>query len=627
VVGPNRQAPGLPRALLRTVVYQMWYLLPSFLLMAIMPLADMRTALAQQHFLISDWLWLPLFLLLFVTMRRRNGYAAVHDLLSRTRVIVRPRTQARPKLVELAPAPANLNSASAPPVIATASGLGKLGPYEIRTSLWHRGAEELLLAFDPALRRQVWIHRRALNAAPLSPARRDLSRAARLRWLAGGRTEAHLWDAYDTVEGQPLLHSTVTPAPWSAVRFWLLDLGEELDLAVKHPDTAPSLALDRVWIANSGHAVLLDFPCLGLPADAVAQPASTLGGVPAMQQFLDRVAQAALGERPGTTFKATPAPLHARSFLASLAKGAFEKSEFIIGNLHSLVAKPAQVTRAWRAASLTLAPAMMLGLGILIAGMVSFERIRSERAWNAAYPDKPSLRTVAELYQSALDGLSETNTFARDAELTRAFLVHHFGDIITNDAAWTRSGLRGEISETTRSLLKQAVTAHLPPKPAGLEEAARVLPERIEQAERETRLVPIWILLGSGIVVGLLFAFFEFVGTVVFRQSLLLRLFGLALADRTGQPATRLRLCWRWLLTWGLIGTAGFLAAGSVALVVAADFSPAGERENILAFATPLAWILGLTFTSLVLAATIYAVTHPSRSLQDRLAGTWLVPR
>jgi hypothetical protein len=306
-----------------------------------------------------------------------------------------------------------------------------------------------------------------------------------------------------------------------------------------------------------------------------------------MQQFLDRVAQAALGDWPGATLKVAPVPLHARSFLASLTKGAFEKSDFIIGNLHSLVAKPAQVTRAWRAASLTLAPTFMLGLGILLAGMLSFERIRWERAWHAAYPGQPSLRTVAELYESALNAPSETNTFSRDVELTRAFLVHHFSDIITNDAAWTRPELRDKFSETTRSLLKQAVIGHLPPKSADLEEAVRVLPERIKQTERQTRGVPIWILLGSGMTVGLLLAFLELVGAVVFCQSLLLRLFGLALVNRAGQPATRLRLLWRWLLTWGLVGTAGFFAAAPVALVGAADFIPVGERENILAFASP----------------------------------------
>jgi uncharacterized RDD family membrane protein YckC/predicted Ser/Thr protein kinase len=611
VVGPERQAPGWPRALLRTLVYQTQYLLPYLLLVLFMPVADLRRAHAQQETLITDWLWLPLLLLLFVTMRRRNGYAAVHDLLSGTRVIVRPRTQPRPKLAEAATAG------------TTAPALGKLGPYEIRTSLWQRGDEELLLAFDPALRRHVWIHRRPLNATPLTPARRDLSRAARLRWLAGGRTEAHLWEAYDAVEGQGLLHHTVTPAAWNAVRFWLLDLAEELALALKHPDTAPALALDRVWIAHTGHAVLLDFPAPGVPVDR--QAAVTVDGVPGIQQFLDRVAQQALAERPGATPKVAPVPPHAQSFLAGLAKGAFEKSEYIIGTLHSLISKPAEITRAWRIASLGLAPALMLGLGLLIAGMLSFERIRAERAWNAAYPGKPALQTVAELYQSAVEE-AQAGTNTRDAELIRAFVVRHFSDIITNDAAWTRPEVRGDISEGTRFLLTQAVVGHRAPTPADLEEAARVMPERIKQEEQKIRIVPIWILLGSGILFGALFALVELAGGLVFRQSLLLRLFGLTLVDRAGQPATRLRLGWRWLLTWGLFGAVGFMAAGGVSLGLATEYIPVGDREFFSGMANSVAWTFGLIFIGL-LATTIYTLRHPSCSLQDRLAGTWVVPR
>src|SRR6185295_1645334 len=113
-------------------------------------------------------------------------------------------------------------STAPPPVPAGASI--KVGPYEIRASLWRHGDEELSLAFDPALRRQIWIHVRPLGGSPVSTTQRDLSRPARLRWLTGGKTEARLWDAYDALEGRPLLTGFQKPASWSAVRFWLLDL-------------------------------------------------------------------------------------------------------------------------------------------------------------------------------------------------------------------------------------------------------------------------------------------------------------------------------------------------------------------------------------------------------------------
>ena len=72
---------------------------------------------------------------------------------------------------------------------------------------------------------------------------------------------------------------------------------------------------------------------------------------------------------------------------------------------------------------------------------------------------------------------------------------------------------------------------------------------------------------------------------------------------------------------------AGFFAAGSAAMVVAVEMFLVGEMGDIVVRASALAWTLGLGVIGLALAATIYAVTHPSRGLQDRLAGTWLVPR
>jgi hypothetical protein len=321
-----------------------------------------------------------------------------------------------------------------------------------------------------------------------------------------------------------------------------------------------------------------------------------------MQQFLDCVAQHALGAGRSGAARIPLVPLHARSFLVSLANRTFENAEFIVGNLRSLVARPAKVSRATRAASVALAPILMLGLTILTAGVIRFDHIRSERAWKAAHPGQPALRTVAELYESAIEAQSPTNN--HDAELTRAFLVEHFSAFITNDEAWSRPELRDHLPAATRSLLKQAVIGHLPPKPADLDEAARVLPERIEQQERLTRLEPIWIGLCGGIALGLVFALLELAGTMVFCQSPLLRLFGLAVVDRAGQPARRLRLLGRWLLTCGVLAVAGLIAVISLALAVAVRWLPV-NMGNFPAPAVSVAWTLGLSVTGLCLAASV----------------------
>ena len=178
VVGPTGHAPGIPRALLRTAIYVLPMVLPSLVYLALVSKADMRASLARGDELMTDWLWWIVFAFLFITMRRRNGFAAIHDLLSRTRVIVRPRTQPRRAFASSA----REGERPREPFL--------IGPYEVRSSLWKTDSEELLLAFDPALRRNVWIHLRPANSPALDTARRELSRPARLRWLNGSQTES-----------------------------------------------------------------------------------------------------------------------------------------------------------------------------------------------------------------------------------------------------------------------------------------------------------------------------------------------------------------------------------------------------------------------------------------------------
>ena len=115
--------------------------------------------------------------------------------------------------------------------------------------------------------------------------------------------------------------------------------------------------------------------------------------------------------------------------------------------------------------------------------------------------------------------------------------------------------------------------------------------------------------------VSVLFALVEFIGAVAFRQSLLLGLFGFALVDRHGQPATRRRLLRRSLVIW----------AGVPVLLLIVTVS--GEAITRAGFPNTLVWTVESGVLGLLLAAMIYAVTHPSQTLVDRGADTWLVPK
>src|ERR1035438_8545096 len=75
-----------------------------------------------------------------------------------------------------------------------------------------------------------------------------------------------------------------------------------------------------------------------------------------------------------------------------------------------------------------------------------------------------------------------------------------------------------------------------------------------------------WMISGilfAGVLVcgAAAFALVELLGPVAFGQSPILRLFGIAVVNRRGRPATRLRMLWRWALVWMFSAVLGLIAA------------------------------------------------------------------
>ena len=195
---------------------------------------------------------------LFITARRRNGFAGIHDLWSHTRVVMRPAVTSRPVKRSA------LEAAEPRPAVE------RIGPFQV---LDHVG-DDLVLAYDGRLRRKVWIRLLPPGTPTLAGARRDLSRPGRLHWLTGTRTTEECWDAYEAAEGTPLAALLHEPRSWSEVRVWLRDLAAELDEGLKD-DTSPDLALDRIWITAGSRATLLDWPAPGVrdsKASTVVEP-------------------------------------------------------------------------------------------------------------------------------------------------------------------------------------------------------------------------------------------------------------------------------------------------------------------------------------------------------------------
>jgi hypothetical protein len=104
---------------------------------------------------------------------------------------------------------------------------------------------------------------------------------------------------------------------------------------------------------------------------------------------------------------------------------------------------------------------------------------------------------------------------------------------------------------------------------------------------------------------------FAIAGALVTRSGFTLRGVGAALVTSRGEDAGRLRALWRVAVAWLPI------AAGLLIL-------RAAPKVQDLTIGTAALQTLPLV---LFAAGAAWAIKHPSRSLQDRLAGTWIVPR
>ncbi len=253
--------------------------------------------------------------LLFLSSRKSNGYAALHDRASRTRVIRRAARSETGKVFTPALAP----RVRLPEMI---------GPYELLERLRAGPEDELWLGFDPQLRRTVWIHRQNRGASPRLSGSETRHGRGQLHCLGGRQEGDRVWSAYEHRPGTAFLDSVGQAQPWARVRTWLLDLAKTLEEVQNRASAPLELSLARIWITHDDHAVWLDFAAPSRSGNgAGVQPASTgpgPGGPTEFPRFLHRAACAALDGRlpPAGEVRAprNPVlPLHARAFLAHVA--------------------------------------------------------------------------------------------------------------------------------------------------------------------------------------------------------------------------------------------------------------------------------------------------------------------
>jgi uncharacterized RDD family membrane protein YckC len=603
VVGPDKNAPRLLNSMLRAGIYAIAPVLPSWIYYGPRiadqigtPNTPIKTVIGFSFYLVVG--------LLFCSARRRNGFAALHDLATNTRVVSRRALESRPSLTveEVTPA-----------VPQTAP---RLGPYHVIGQL--EGApggsstaqadSQWLLGYDLRLLRKVWIRVVAPGTPPVSVGLRNLGRVGRLRWLSGRRSSDENWDAYEALSGKPLVSLIQTVQPWSDVRYWLSDLATELSASEKNGIRPDILDLDRVWITADGRARLLDFPSPGTTG-TYRSSGSAPPLVATSQQFLNLVANAAL-QGSAVSSGASPArplPLHASEFLAKLV--GLADADLAVSELAGLLQRPACVSRLRRAAIVAGCAAFPIFCACSLAlGMVAIEK------WRLKYPGLFDLNNVLFIHSSMNRWGSKINQPTdKDFEV---YVSSHYGELIRNRTNWSAGTAALLINGGNRKFAERSVAEYPAPTAEEVTAADAAIARHLPKQELLRMNERPWFPFVSGLVVLVLFVGIpSMAAAVAFRRGLVLRIAGVTLVRRDGKPASRLRLFSRSLVTWVPI-------AGALVLV---PFIAAATGLFTVAATVPL--VAALTGASIVVVLATVSLMLPDRGLADRVVGTWPVPR
>lgn len=588
MAGPDRNPPGLARAWLRALVYVVPPALPYWMAYGANPKIYLSASqLTNMALGLSCYVIMAL---LFVTARRRNGFAALQDLLTGTRVVSRSAFGSRPVLA---------GSEAPPPAVESGA---TIGPYHVLQPLADSAGVKWFLGYDLKLLRKVWIRTVPAGTEPVPGRLHNLSRVSRLRWLTGKRSPEENWDAFEALTGRSFLDRIVSPQPWSEVRYWLYDLAGEISAAQKD-GTLPELALDRIWITGEGRAKLIDFPAPGLAGKSETRnpKSESSPGSPTRtaEGFLAEVAAVALEGTGAAGDVALPLPLHARTFLKSLSQ--MTGAEAVAAALKPLLSRVAAVSQLRRAALVggcIVFPLLAFGGGIF--GLTFLQELTRKN------PGLMDLSTLLQTRTSARFWGGKKVQLPADRQYA-IYIAHHYRGLITNGASWSSPFVLSMIKGDARKFAEQSVAEHPASTEEEIKEADAAVGKFVPKSQPFAGKLPPW--LPAMVLVGALACYVcipALIAALLFRGGVVLLVAGVTFVRKDGQRASRLRLFWRAIVAWSPVLLAFVL--------------------SILAISKQLNWGPWLALALPILLAVL-SIALPKRGLQDRLAGTWPVPR
>ena len=568
VVTPPGGAPGFGHTALRSALFVLFYFGPGVVigLLAVAPAPWFAVAGLLGGVLI-----------IVATMRRANGFAGLHEVLSRTRVVALRRLDRAGEVPDEPPA---THPVSDPPPL--------FGPYRPTGVIWSTAGAAVYVAHDDELRRDVWIH-----AVPAS-ARGTLQSTDELRareaghfpWLQRGETAGVVWDAYGAPRGVLLQRWAARgPIAWGVMRRVLASLGQAI-AGLQSRGYAGRFATSRVWVDRSGHAQLLDF---------ALEPGTTTDA-PDWNALLRQVTALGLGDG-GAAAPRVSLPLHARALLGRLwgqGAGYGGVTDFVTALTQSQW-RPAAVPRARRVATLTIPlvwPALVLLLVLIKPGSqypawfhdLVRDRVGYLTALRRPAPppgDTLALRARASIEIVMASGAIAARATPRVGEQTMAYM-----------------------SAADRALLDTLVRRH-PGATSAQADTARAWLAAHRAAWMDAKdVIPRGMVgdIAQGMSQLGAFGLLAVVLALLLRGPPLLHLTGITVARVDGAPAGRIRCALRSAIAW----------APFIALILAPHGTPVAVQ---------------LALAALGVAGAAYAFLHTERGVPDLVMRTVLVPK
>ena len=240
----------------------------------------------------------------------------------------------------------------------------------------------------------------------------------------------------------------------------------------------------------------------------------------------------------------------------------------------------------------------------MIAGMTVFF------VWEEKNPDVMRLKTALIRYERMGRGDFPRGVDpATGMNSMETYIAGRFGHVMNNPEAWSSQFMHNLLTKKERKSAEQIVAKHGQPSGEAMAAARAALGNAIDSYEKakadpfKMRSI-MWPMAFLGFILA---AFLSIACALLFRGGLLMRALGIAVVTRDGSDASRLRMLWRACVAWLWLPLGGMLGA---------MLFPVLPVNSVV-------WIV----VNFVLAVAAWSAALRERSLQDRLAGTWLVPR